>query len=96
VAKVTPRGGEIEVEAEDILGGGKMRVTADMVVLATGMEPASTIPGVVYDENSFVVPGAGAAQALGAGCAKKPVDVAVAVQDATGVALKAIQAMVRS
>jgi quinone-modifying oxidoreductase subunit QmoA len=96
VAKVTPKGGEIEVEAEDILGGGKMRVTADMVVLATGMEPAATIPGVVYDENSFVVSGAGSAQAVGTGCAKKPVDVAVAVQDATGAALKAIQAMVRS
>jgi quinone-modifying oxidoreductase subunit QmoA len=67
-----------------------------MVVLATGMEPAATIPGVVYDENSFVVSGAGSAQALGTGCAKKPVDVAVAVQDATGAALKAIQAMVRS
>jgi quinone-modifying oxidoreductase subunit QmoA len=96
VAKVTPKGGEIEVEAEDILGGGKMRVTADMVVLATGMEPAATVPGVVYDENSFVVSGAGSAQALGTGCAKKPVDVAYAVQDATAAALKAIQAMVRS
>ncbi len=96
VAKVTPKGGEIEVEAEDILGGGKMRVKADMVVLATGMEPAATIPGVVYDENSFVVSGAGSARTLGAGCAKKPVDVAGSVQDATGVALKAIQAMVRS
>ena len=51
---------------------------------------------VVYDENSFVVSGAGSAQAVGTGCAKKPVDVAVAVQDATGAALKAIQAMVRS
>ena len=96
VAKVTPRGGEIEVEAEDILGGGKMRVTADMVVLATGMEPVGGVPGVVYDENSFAVAGAGSAKALAAGCAKKPVDVAVAVQDATGVALKAMQAMVRS
>jgi quinone-modifying oxidoreductase subunit QmoA len=94
VAKVTAEpSGDVTVEAEDILGGGKMRVTADMVVLATGMEPAAKIPGVQYDENAFAVAGGGA---LPAGCAKKPVDVAVAVQDSTGVALKAIQAMVRS
>jgi quinone-modifying oxidoreductase subunit QmoA len=97
VAKVTAQpSGEITVEAEDILGGGKMRVTADLVVLATGMEPADKVPGVSYDDNVFAVPGAGPAQALAAGCAKKPVDVAGATQDATGVALKAIQAMVRS
>jgi quinone-modifying oxidoreductase subunit QmoA len=97
VAKVTAEpSGDVTVEAEDIIGGGKMRVTADMVVLATGMEPVGGVPGVVYDENSFAVPGAGSAQAQAAGCAKKPVDVAVATQDATGVALKAIQGMVRS
>ena len=97
VAKVTAQpSGEITVEAEDIIGGGKMRVTADLVVLATGMEPADKVPGVSYDDNVFAVSGAGPAQALAAGCAKKPVDVAVATQDATGVALKAIQAMVRS
>jgi quinone-modifying oxidoreductase subunit QmoA len=99
VAKVTAdkSTGEITVEAEDIIGGGKMRVTADLVVLATGMQPAEgSLPGVAYDENSFAVSGAGSAQALSAGCSRRPVDVATAVQDATGVALKAIQAMVRS
>lgn len=94
VAKVTANpSGDITVEAEDILGGGKMRVDADLVVLATGMEPAGRVPGVTYDENAFAVAGGGV---LAAGCAKKPVDVAVATQDATGVALKAIQSMVRS
>jgi quinone-modifying oxidoreductase subunit QmoA len=57
------------------------------------MQPAAKIPGVQYDDNAFAVAGGGA---LSAGCAKKPVDVAVAVQDSTGVALKAIQTMVRS
>jgi len=98
VAKVTEdAAGTVTVEVEDVLGGGKRHLAADLVVLATGMPPASKgLPGVAYDENGFATGAAGKVPVFAAGCAKKPVDVAGAVQDATGVALKAIQALVRS
>jgi quinone-modifying oxidoreductase subunit QmoA len=99
VAKVTENAatGEVTVEVEDVLGGGLRRIAADLVVLATGMPPATTgLPGVAYDENGFASGPSGAVPVFAAGCAKKPLDVAATVQDATGVALKAIQAMARS
>jgi quinone-modifying oxidoreductase, subunit QmoA len=98
VAKVTEDAtGTVTVEVEDVLGGVKRHLAADLVVLATGMPPASTgLPGVAYDDNGFATGAAGKVPVFAAGCAKKPVDVAGAVQDATGVALKAIQALVRS
>jgi len=99
VAKVTENAatGEVTVEVEDVLGGGLRRIAADLVVLATGMPPATTgLPGVSYDENGFATGPAGAVPVFAVGCAKKPLDVAATVQDATGVALKAIQAMARS
>jgi heterodisulfide reductase subunit A-like polyferredoxin len=90
-------GGEVTVEVEDVLGGGKRRIAADLVVLATGMPPATTgLPGVAYDANGFATGPAGTLPVFVTGCAKKPLDVAATVQDATGVALKAIQAMARS
>ena len=99
VAKVTENAGtgEVTVEVEDVLGGGLRRIAADLVVLATGMPPATTgLPGVAYDTNGFATGPAGAVPVFAVGCAKKPLDVAATVQDATGVALKAIQAMARS
>jgi quinone-modifying oxidoreductase subunit QmoA len=98
VAKVTEdAAGTVTVEVEDVLGGTKRHLAADLVVLATGMPPATTgLPGVAYDANGFATGAAGKIPVFAAGCAKKPVDVAGAVQDATGVALKAIQALVRS
>jgi len=99
VAKVTENAatGEVTVEVEDVLGGTKRHIAVDLVVLATGMPPAeSGVPGVAYDANGFAAGPAGALPVFAAGCAKKPLDVAATVQDATGVALKAIQAMARS
>jgi len=99
VAKVTENAatGELTVEVEDVLAGGKRHIAADLVVLATGMPPAASgLPGVAYDENGFASGPAGAVPVFAAGCAKKPLDVAATVQDATGVALKAVQAMARS
>jgi len=99
VAKVEENAasGEVTLTVEDVLGGGKRELKADLVVLATGMPPATKgLPGVAYDENGFATGAAGKVPVFAAGCAKKPVDVAAAVQDATGVALKAIQALVRS
>ncbi|GAB6181855.1 CoB--CoM heterodisulfide reductase iron-sulfur subunit A family protein [Desulfotomaculum defluvii] len=70
----------------------------DMVVLATGMAPATVaakVPAAVaYDVDGFVqsgsVPGIYAA-----GCVAKPGDVASSVQSATAAVLKAIQSTVR-
>jgi len=59
-----------------------------MVVLATGMEPASKIPGASYTDEGFALSGVGM---FATGCAKKPARCGKSVQDATGAALKALQ-----
>lgn len=71
----------------------------DMVVLATGMEPATAtfkIPSATeYDEDGFVIPDTQTPGIYATGCTKNPLDVASAVRDATATALKAIQSTVR-
>jgi quinone-modifying oxidoreductase subunit QmoA len=87
--------GDIIVEAEDILAGGKIKVPVDMCVLATGMEPMISglkLPSdIKINENGFAVIGKDQKGIYAVGCAKDPVDVAKSVQGATGAALKAIQ-----
>ena len=72
---------------------------ADLVVLATGMVPNTAtdkIPAdIQYDENGFVINDPLKTGIYGAGCIKKPADVAVSVQDATNAAMKAIQSTAR-
>ncbi|VAX15732.1 Anaerobic respiratory complex protein QmoA [hydrothermal vent metagenome] len=98
VAKVEKDGsGMAVVTAEDILGGGKIKVACDLVVLATGMEPAFKGNGaeVKFDENGFIPLDLQTAEGIFAtGVAKRPTDVTTSIQDATGTALKAIQASV--
>jgi quinone-modifying oxidoreductase subunit QmoA len=98
VAKIEEDGssGDLTVEAEDVLSGVKHRETVDMVVLATGMQPQGLNGngGVLqYDENGF---GLNSDGCYAVGCVKRPSDVAKAIQDATGTALKAIQNVVNS
>ena len=81
---------DVIVTAEDMITGDKVRMKFDMVVLATGMEPAGAskkIAGVNYNEDGFALPNSGI---YPAGCTKSPIDVAKSAQDATGAALKAI------
>ena len=88
---------DVVVEAEDTLTGDKIKARADMVVLATGMVPhalGSKI-GVTYDEFGFVASDSLRGGIYGAGCVRRPAGVAESVRDATGVALKAIQSLVR-
>ena len=73
----------------------KLRVSVDLVVLATGMvssvdekKPASDIG---YDKDHFVLSDQPAPGIFAAGCARGPVDVATSVQDATASALKAMR-----
>ncbi|MBM3333882.1 CoB--CoM heterodisulfide reductase iron-sulfur subunit A family protein [Candidatus Sumerlaeota bacterium] len=97
VAKVqeNPETKDLVVEVEDILGGGKLRMNADLVVLATGVVPSQkTCPlpfEIRCDEYGFCAAGDQPPGVIAAGTAKAPSDVATAIQDATGAALKAIQ-----
>ena len=81
---------DVIVTAEDMMTNKKVRMKFDMVVLATGMEPAGAskkIAGVKYNENGFALPDSGI---YPAGCAKNPMDVARSAQDSTGAVLKAL------
>lgn len=98
IAKVTENPGakDVIVEAESIAAGSIARIQVDMVVLATGMVPSTAgckipIAAAAYDEDGFFLDGPGI---CGAGCVKRPLDVASSVQDATAAALKAIQSAV--
>lgn len=92
VAKIVKaKNGDVTVTAEDMVTGDKVEKTFDMVVLATGMEPAGaskTLPGVNYVEG-FAAPAPGV---FPAGCSRNPMDVSKSAQDATSAALKAIHA----
>jgi heterodisulfide reductase subunit A-like polyferredoxin len=102
VAKVveeTP-GGDLVVEAEDTVSGERVSRKVSLVVLATGIVPVDApiqieLGGNLQrDEHGFLTKDQPLAGLLGAGCAKRPVDVAACVRDATGVALKALQSCV--
>lgn len=67
-----------------------------MAVLATGMEPCVKADSMLsFEENGFIN-GGSAAGIYSTGVAKRPSDVTTAIQDATGMALKSIQSLVRS
>ncbi len=87
------------LEGEDTMSGERVRETVDLVVLATGMEPATAtvkVPAeVAYDDYGFITSDQAQLGIYGAGCIKRPADVAGVVQDATGAALRAIQSVVR-
>src|SRR5271157_1772801 len=98
IAKVVedPSTKDIIVEAEATASGKVARVQVDMLVLATVMVPSTArekIPFTIphYDEDGFTKDAPGI---YGAGCVKRPLDVASSVQDATAAALKAIQSAV--
>ena len=84
--------GDLVVVCEDLAKGAELRVNVDLVVLATGMQPATAeqkVPydGAHYDEFGFLV---GGEAILPAGCVKRPGDVSSCVQDATGTSLHAL------
>ena len=102
VAKITEdaAGGDLVVEAEDTISGGSVSQKVNLVVLATGIVPADAavhieldggIQDLQKDEHGFLTADQPLAGLLVAGCAKRPVDVASSVRDATGAALKALQ-----
>ena len=91
--------GDITVVAENAVTGEKIRQNVEMVVLATGMQPTAAsakLPAdLKYNEDGFIINDFEKGGMFGAGCANKPADVVSSNQNATGMALKAIQTLVR-
>jgi len=95
-----PSSRDITVVAENAVTGEKIQETVDMAVLATGMVPNTAdtkLPGgVKCDPDGFVVSDLAGGGMFATGCAAKPLDVTSSNQHATGMALKAIQTLVKS
>jgi len=91
--------GNLILEGENTRTGEQILMNFDMVVLATGMVPnriaIDPAPDVSYDEYGFLTCDPEKAGIYGAGCVRRPTDVASCVQDATAGALKAIQSIAR-
>jgi quinone-modifying oxidoreductase subunit QmoA len=96
VGKITENpDNSVVLEAENTLTGAITRMEVDLAVLATGMVPntAAEPPPLdtALDEFGFMAPDL-ARGIVGAGVTMRPGDVAAAVQDGTGAALRAINA----
>lgn len=93
-------GGALVVTAENTLTGALESVTVDLVVLATGMQPATALEKppveIELDENGFIVQNDEPAGIYGVGTNVRPLAVAETLQDATGAAMKALQMARRS
>jgi quinone-modifying oxidoreductase subunit QmoA len=91
--------GNITVVAENAVTGEKIHQAVAMVVLATGMQPSAAVKklptAVKTSPEGFILNDYAAGGMFGAGCAHKPADVVSSNQNATGMALKAIQTLVR-
>jgi quinone-modifying oxidoreductase subunit QmoA len=94
-----PDSRDLELVVEDTESRLKLRPTADMVVLATGMVPgtaAARMPfELEYDQYGFVDETAPVDGVYAAGCVKHPCDVSRATKEATAAALRAIQCLGR-
>jgi quinone-modifying oxidoreductase subunit QmoA len=100
VAEVSqdPTSKNITVVAENAVTGEKIHQEVEMAVLATGMQPTTAtnkLPAdLKYSEDGFILNDYQAGGMFAAGCANKPADVVSSNQNATGMALKAIQTLV--
>ncbi len=95
VAEIIPEDDGVVLIAENTLTMEKLSQKVDLVVLATGMQPAlqlqGEIPaGLTMDPNGFVISDE-IQGVFAAGCAKKASDVVTTTQNSTAAALKAIQ-----
>jgi quinone-modifying oxidoreductase, subunit QmoA len=90
---------KITVVAENAVTGEKIRQEVDMAVLATGMQPTAAVDKLPADlnfnEDGFIINDFEKGGMFAAGCANKPADVVSSNQNATGMALKAIQTLVK-
>ena len=90
--------GKLVVEAEDSITCKMMKNEVELVVLATGMKPATKnllVKKSLVDNNGFIsISGSGKSglcRQFGCGVITEPKDVSATVQEATGAVLKAIQ-----
>jgi len=101
VAEVSedPETKNITVVAENAVTGEKTHQMVEMAVLATGMQPTAanaTLPAdLKVTEDGFLINDYAKGGQFAAGCAAKPLDVISSNQNATGMALKAIQTLVK-
>ncbi len=101
VAEVSedPDSKAVTVVAENAVTGEKTKQTVDLVVLATGMQPTAAnakLPAdLKYNADGFIINDFEKGGMFAAGCANKPADVVSSNQNATGMALKAIQTLAR-
>ncbi len=101
VAKIDedPQSRDLVMHVEDTESRQKLRPTADLVVLATGMVPSTAHVGMPFelevDEHGFVEGTTGVDGIYAAGCVKHPCDVSRATKDSTAAALRAIQCLNR-
>ncbi|MDQ7787320.1 MAG: CoB--CoM heterodisulfide reductase iron-sulfur subunit A family protein [Thermodesulfovibrionales bacterium] len=99
VASIVEEAGskDVTVVVEDIYGGGKIKETFDMVVLATGMESTTKSSkvgmNIAHTVDGLVDDGALKKGIYAVGTIKNPADVARSVQDATGAAMKSIRSL---
>ncbi|MCG6894743.1 MAG: CoB--CoM heterodisulfide reductase iron-sulfur subunit A family protein [Desulfobacteraceae bacterium] len=88
----------VTVVAENAVTGEKIHQEVELVVLATGMQPtaaAEKLPAdLTYSEDGFIINDFARGGMFAAGCANKPLDVVSSNQNATGMAMKAIQTLV--
>ena len=101
VAEVSedPATKNITVVAENAITGEKTHQTVEMAVLATGMQPTAANTKLPADleinEDGFLINDFDKGGVFAAGCANKPLDVISSNQNATGMAMKAIQTLVK-
>lgn len=101
VAKITQdeSGKGLILRVEDTTKETLNEISADLVVLATGMEPNTAenpLPiEVPYDDYGFVASQEAKSGIYAAGCTRVPTNVSECVQDGTAAALKAIQSIAR-
>ncbi len=101
VAEVSedPETKNITVVAENAVTGEKIHQTVEMAVLATGMQPTAVNAPLPADlkvnDDGFFINDFEKGGQFAAGCATKPADVISSNQNATGMALKAIQTLVK-
>ena len=87
------------LRVEDTTTMSLHEIPAELVVLATGMQPntsESPVPtSLAYDDYGFVATMAARPGLFASGCTRTPAGVSESVQDGTAAALKAIQSLVR-
>ncbi len=101
VAKIAQDGSGkgLVLRVEDTTKEALQEINVDMAVLATGMQPNTSIQPlpleVPYDDYGFVAAQKAKAGIYAAGCTRVPAGVQESVQDGTAAALKAIQSVAR-